>query len=144
MSYIQDSLSDGEEIVAIFRIHTIFWFRLIAFCVLITAVTIGILSPLAIYWILKYRGIERGVTNKRVVSKRGIISRMTDEMKLSSIETVEIEQGVWGRILNFGTINITGRGESSMILKQLDEPLAVKKAIESVRPENDNNDKGDK
>ncbi len=53
-------------------------------------------------------------------------------MKISSIETVEIIQGVIDRIFGFGTIKVTGRGISDLIFKNIDNPMDVKKKIESV------------
>jgi uncharacterized membrane protein YdbT with pleckstrin-like domain len=76
--------------------------------------------------------LEQGVTNKRVIFKKGIISRRTEEMKLASIETVEINQGIWGRIFGFGTVKVTGRGISDLMFKNIDDPMSVKRQIESV------------
>jgi uncharacterized membrane protein YdbT with pleckstrin-like domain len=81
---------------------------------------------------LKLKFTEQGVTNKRVILKRGIISRKTEEMKLTSIETVEIDQGVWGRLFGFGTVKVTGRGISDVVYQGVDDPMAVKRQIESV------------
>jgi uncharacterized membrane protein YdbT with pleckstrin-like domain len=67
-----------------------------------------------------------------VVLKKGIVSRKSEEMKVTSIETVEIDQGIWGRIFGFGTIKVTGRGISDVIFKSLDDPMAAKRQIESV------------
>jgi len=67
-----------------------------------------------------------------VILKRGIISRKSEEMKLTSIETVEIDQGVFGRIFGFGTVKITGRGISDIAFKGIDDPMSVKRQIESV------------
>jgi uncharacterized membrane protein YdbT with pleckstrin-like domain len=72
------------------------------------------------------------VTNKRVILKTGIISRKTEEMKLTSIETVELDQGLWGRIFGFGTLKVTGRGISDLVFKGIDDPMAVKRQIESI------------
>ena len=78
------------------------------------------------------RYIEQGVTNKRVILKKGIISRKSEEMKVESIETVEIIQGVFGRILGFGTIKVTGRGISNLIFQKINNPMDVKRKIESL------------
>ncbi|PKM21444.1 MAG: hypothetical protein CVV10_09330 [Gammaproteobacteria bacterium HGW-Gammaproteobacteria-14] len=94
--------------------------------------TLGITLLLALYEYLKLRSIEQGVTNKRVILKTGFISRHTEEMKLNSIETVEIRQGVMGRMFGFGTIEVTGRGLSDVIFKGVDDPMSVKRRIESV------------
>jgi hypothetical protein len=53
-------------------------------------------------------------------------------MKLASIETVEIDQGVLGRMLGYGNIHVSGRGISDVVLRNINDPMAVKRAIESV------------
>jgi len=131
MSFIEESLSSGETVVARFRLHwsSRLW---LALWILLALPTLGITLLLAIYEYLRLRGIEQGVTNKRVVYKTGIVSRKSEEMKLTSIETVEIEQGVWGRMLGFGDVKITGRGTSDLVFPRIADPLAVKRQIESV------------
>jgi uncharacterized membrane protein YdbT with pleckstrin-like domain len=100
--------------------------------IILGPITFGITWLLALYEFLKLKFLEQGVTNKRVILKKGIIGRKTEEMKLTSIETVEINQGVLGRIFGFGTVRITGRGISDFIFKGIDDPLAVKRQIESI------------
>ena len=126
MSYIDESLSADEKVVAVFRQHwvTRVW---MVICILLI-VTI----PIAIYEWLRLRTIEHGVTNKRVIFKRGIVSRQTEEMKLGSIETVEIDQGVWGRVFGFGDIKVTGRGISDVVFRKMADPMDVKRRIEGV------------
>ncbi|MNF09547.1 Bacterial membrane flanked domain protein [compost metagenome] len=53
-------------------------------------------------------------------------------MKLGSIETVELSQGVFGRIFGFGNVRITGRGSSDVVMRGVDDPLDAKRRIESV------------
>jgi uncharacterized membrane protein YdbT with pleckstrin-like domain len=130
MAYIDESLSTGEEISALFpqhwvvRIPMILWLLLSPF--------FGLTLPLAIYEYLRVKHTELGLTNKRVISKTGIISRRSEEMKLGSIETVEIDQGVIGRILGYGNIRVSGRGISDVVLARVKDPMAVKRAIESI------------
>jgi uncharacterized membrane protein YdbT with pleckstrin-like domain len=131
MTYIEESLSSGEKIEALFPLH---WFaRMPMYIWLVLAIpTIGITLILALYEYLKLKHLEQGVTTKRVILKRGLISRRTEEMKLQSIETVEIDQGIIGRMFDFGTVKITGRGISDVIFKGIDDPMHVKRQIESV------------
>ena len=131
MSYIEDSLSDGEEIKELFKLY---WFSKIPMIiwVILALPTFGITLLLAIWEFLRLRSIEQGITNKRVILKTGIISRNSEEMKISSIETVEIIQGISGRIFGFGSIKVTGRGISDLVYKNIDSPMEVKKTIESV------------
>ncbi len=131
MAYIEDSLSAGEQIVGFFRLHWISRGWMILWIVLAIP-TIGITLFLALYEYLKLRSIEQGVTNKRVIYKKGIISRRSEEMKLNSIETVEIDQGISGRIFGFGNVSVTGRGISAVVFRTVKDPMAVKRQIESV------------
>jgi uncharacterized membrane protein YdbT with pleckstrin-like domain len=131
VSYIEESLSDGETVVGLFKLH---WFARapMAMWLVLGIPTLGLTWLIAIYEYLRLKFMEQGVTNKRVILKRGIISRRTEEMKLTSIETVEIDQGVLGRMFGFGTVKITGRGISDLVFKGIDDPMAVKRRIESV------------
>lgn len=153
MTYIEESLSKDEKIHEIFNLH---WFAKIPMVIWIilailalgfvligdSATSIGFLALpacgiavlLAIWEWLKLKSLEQGVTNKRVIRKTGFISRKTDEMKITSIETVEINQGIWGRIFGYGNVKITGRGISDVVFVKIDNPLKVKKSIESVDP----------
>jgi uncharacterized membrane protein YdbT with pleckstrin-like domain len=131
MPYIEESLSADEKVVKLFRLHWTARLWLVLWIVLIVP-TLGITLLLAIYEWLRLRTLEYGVTNKRVILKKGIISRQTEEMKIGSIETVEIDQGVLGRMLGYGTVKVTGRGISDVVFKRIDDPMAVKRDIESV------------
>ena len=126
MSYIEESLSSGEEIRAIFQFHWVAKLPMILWMVLIITI------PLAIWEWLKLRFTEMGVTNKRVILKTGIVSRHSEEMKISSIETVEIEQGILGRLLGFGTVKVTGKGISDLVFTRINDPMDVKRRIESI------------
>lgn len=131
MSYIQDSLSDNEKIEAEFEYHWFIWVPIVLWFVAGIA-SFGILLPVAIYKLLVVKYTEMGLTNKRVIFKTGIVSRNTQEMKLTSIETVDLRQGIWGRMFGFGDINVTGRGISDLNLRSVMDPMGVKRQIESV------------
>ncbi len=131
MSYLQDSLAPGEEIVAVFSLHwtakgwLILWLAL-------TIPTFGVALIGVLYEWLRLRAIEQGVTNRRVVRKTGIVSRETTELRLSSIETIDLQQSTWGRLLGFGNVLLTGRGESAMLFNTIAHPLDAKRAIETA------------
>ena len=147
MSYLKQSLAPGETIVAIFKLHWSMWIRFwvaIALGIIATAALLvaqiawGALAAAIIailiaghQW-LWLRAIEQGVTNRRVVRKTGIVSRATTELRLASIETVDLHQTFWGRIFGFGDVEITGRGETAMVLDRIARPVDVKRDIESA------------
>ena len=129
MTYIEKTLSSKESIQSSFELHWIAWIPLVGW-LLLALPTFGITLLMAGYEYLRIKCIEQAVTNRRVIFKRGIISRHTEEMLLNSVETVEIRQSIWGRILGYATIMVTGRGESDLQLKWMQKPLEVKRAIE--------------
>lgn len=129
MSYIKKSLIQDEQIVKLFKQHWIAWVPFVVSLPLIFTV-VGIVVPI-FFWIL-LRSTENGVTNRRVIRKTGLISRNTEEMRLSRIETVEIKQGMLDRLLGMGTVVVTGTGISSGVIKNIDEPMKVKRAIDEA------------
>jgi uncharacterized membrane protein YdbT with pleckstrin-like domain len=133
MSYLEESLGPDEKIVARFALHWTAKGRLILGIVLIPVV-VGIF--ITIYEWLRLRALELGVTTHRVVRKTGIISRETEEIRLSAIETVDLHQTTWGRVLGYGDVRVTGRGESSMVLSRIVDPVSVKRAIETAYAQN--------
>lgn len=131
MGYLDESLAPGETIVGRFDLHWTAKWRLIVY-LLLAIPTLGLALLAAIYEWIRLRSIEMGVTNRRVVRKTGILSRATEELRLASIETIDLRQTVWGRLFGFGDVVLTGRGESSMIFSRLAQPLDAKRAIESA------------
>lgn len=147
MSYLQQSLAPGEAIVATFRLHWFMWVRfwvvialgLVAAAALLVAQAAWAALAAAIvailiagYQWLWLNTIEQGVTNRRVVRKIGIVSRITTELRLASIETVDLRQTFWGRVFGYGNVEITGRGETAMLLDRIARPIEVKREIESA------------
>jgi uncharacterized membrane protein YdbT with pleckstrin-like domain len=129
MSYLDESLAPGERVVARFALHWTAKGRLILGIVLILVV-VGIF--IVIYEWLRLRGIEMAVTTQRVVYKTGIVGRETEEIRLSALETVDLQQSTWGRLLGFGNVRVTGRGESSLLFVRVVDPVNVKRAIETA------------
>jgi uncharacterized membrane protein YdbT with pleckstrin-like domain len=75
---------------------------------------------------------EFAVTNRRVIAKTGFIRRHTLEMLLLKIESVAVQQGILGRILNFGTVTVTGTGGTKEGFRAIMEPLAVRSKINQI------------
>ena len=129
MSYLDESLAPGETLVARFQLHWTAKGRLILGIVLIPIV-VGVF--IVIYEVLRLRAIELAVTTQRVVFKRGVVGRETEEIRLTAIETIDLHQTTWGRILGFGDVRVTGRGESALVFSRVADPVAVKRAIEGA------------
>ncbi len=79
-------------------------------------------------WIRRL-GTEIAVTNYRVIYRRGLISRNTVEMNMSKIETVDVEQSIWGRLFDYGTVVIRGSGGTFEPLVGIEHPLQLRNTI---------------
>ncbi len=88
---------------------------------------VGLLLLLAA-WIRRH-ATEIVVTDRRVIFKRGIFWRYTAEMNVSQIETVEVNQGIGGRLWDYGTLLIHGTGSGIEPLAGVGSPLAIRTAI---------------
>lgn len=122
MGYVDKMLGSQERVILEFKIH---WIRFI-FPVLLSFAIIGIPSLIRLLY------TQYVLTDKRVILKTGFISRHTEELRLKKIETVEIRQGIIGRILGYGNIYITGTGTSYVLFDAVFNPMAVKRQIEDL------------
>jgi len=143
MGYINKNLMAGEEIVRRAKLHWIIYLPAIAWAALAIAlfillagkdsyIAVGICAVLAIYTLVKALlevwGSDFAVTNKRLILKRGIISRSTVEMLLTKCEGVSVDQGIIGRILGYGTI-ITTTGGVTNRFKKIADPVGFRNTI---------------
>lgn len=91
----------------------------------------------ALYWTATawfHRWItETDVTNMRVVHKTGFIKRRTFEMSLDKVESVDVNQSILGRLMNYGELTIQGVGEGTQTISTVTSPLAFRSAI-TTRP----------
>ena len=78
---------------------------------------------------ITYSTSEFGLTNKRVVIKVGFIRRKTLELLLKKVETVGVNQGVIGRMLNYGTIVVVGSGGTREPFNKMANPLQFRKEV---------------
>ena len=141
-NYVQTNLIAGEQIVYQTKVHPIvfvtpalFVIGGIVFGVLgmppagAVFLAIGVVLFLAA-WIRQWSS-EFAVTNKRVIIKVGFISRRTIEINMSKVESVEINQDIFGRLLNYGTIVVIGTGGTKEPFALIDDPLAFRRAVQA-------------
>jgi uncharacterized membrane protein YdbT with pleckstrin-like domain len=149
--YIDDILQPGEKVLYSTNAHWIFyrpaimaWIvalvlfvlsretnteGLVLMCLSASAVAaIG-----ALYWTVKawfHRWTtETDVTNMRVVHKTGFIKRRTFEMSLDKVESVDVNQSILGRVLNYGDVTVRGVGEGVETIDTIAAPLAFRNHI---------------
>jgi uncharacterized membrane protein YdbT with pleckstrin-like domain len=149
--YIDDILQPGEKVLYSTNAHWIVywkgilaWIVAIAFLVLsrlttaeglfLTCLSISAVAALAalgwtvVAWFHRWN-TETDVTNLRIVHKTGFIKRRTFEMSLDKVESVDVNQSILGRILNYGNVKILGVGKGQETIKTIASPLDFRNHI---------------
>jgi uncharacterized membrane protein YdbT with pleckstrin-like domain len=149
--YIDDILQPGEKVLYSTNAHWIFYLPAIAawvvallFLVLsrtfagdtptLLCLSLAAISAIfAIYkmltaWFHRWT-TETDVTNLRVVHKTGFIKRRTFEMSLDKVESVDVNQSILGRLLNYGNVTVRGVGEGAETIQTIASPLDFRNHI---------------
>ena len=139
LSYVDKTLGPGEQVIYRARFPWVY--------------TLGSWMALLLLWWLLLLGVfmfiertvrrattEIVVTNRRFVVKTGFIARKTQEVSLEKIEEIKLTQSFWGRLFGYGSFDIRGTGVGNIQLPSVDEPLELRRAINTARgthqPEN--------
>jgi len=119
-SYVDNNLIKDETVVYETKYHWKIFFTLS-----------GILT-LFIAPALKRWSDEFVITNKRIICKTGIFSRRTLEMNLNKIESVNVDQSIFGRMFGFGTITIIGTGGTKESFPDIGDAVEFRKKFQEV------------
>lgn len=76
---------------------------------------------------------EIGVTDIRLVYKRGLVARAVGEINIDRVEGVNVLQGILGRLFGYGRVMVRGMGVGEVVLPPIAQPIRFKKAIEKAR-----------
>jgi uncharacterized membrane protein YdbT with pleckstrin-like domain len=149
--YIDEILQPGEKVLYSTSAHWMFYLPAIGAwtvalillilsratategIVLLCLSAAAVVAIAALYWTVRawfHRWTtETDVTNLRVVHKTGFITRKTFEMSLDKVESVDVNQSILGRILNYGDVTILGVGEGKQTIATIASPLAFRNSI---------------
>ena len=72
---------------------------------------------------------EITVTSRRIIYKTGFISRNTLEMNLDKVESVLVQQGLIGRMFDFGTVIVRGVGAGLEPVRLISHPLELHRHV---------------
>jgi uncharacterized membrane protein YdbT with pleckstrin-like domain len=149
--YIDEILQPGEKVLYSTNAHWIFYLPAIAAwiaalilfmlsrtttvegVVLLCLASAAVVALVALYWTVRawfHRWTtETDVTNMRIVHKTGFIKRRTFEMALDKVESVDVNQSIMGRILDYGDVTIMGVGEGKETISTIAAPLQFRSHI---------------
>ena len=153
--YIDDILQPGEKVLYSTNSHWIFFLPailgwIVAFILFVASGMVPQGPMVLVFWSLSaivalfalYKTAtawfhrwttETDVTNFRVVHKTGFVKRQTFEMSVDKVESVDVNQSILGRILNYGDVTVLGVGEGGKTIDTIASPLAFRNAI-TARP----------
>jgi uncharacterized membrane protein YdbT with pleckstrin-like domain len=80
--------------------------------------------------VVRRNATEMAVTNRRVVIKTGLVSRKTIEMLLNKVESIEVTETAFGRILGYGTIVLIGTGGTPDPFHKVAHPLNFRSQVQ--------------
>jgi uncharacterized membrane protein YdbT with pleckstrin-like domain len=140
MGYIESNLLADEEIVYMAKLHWILFVKPSALIFLgaiffliqpiVAAIVIAIGVMALIPPLIAYATSEFGVTNKRVIIKVGFLRRRTLELLLRHVEAISVDQSVMGRMMNYGSVTITGTGGVREVFDNISHPLEFRRRIQ--------------
>ena len=163
MGYIDRSLGDGETVILRARFHWLYdvaaWGSVIVpgvilmiflaraqqgpvpfavddpvtWATLLLAVIFIACFINSMVMIVRKWTTEVGVTSHRFVEKYGVITLRSNEIAVPNIEGVRVNQGVLGRVFNYGKVQIEGTGDDSVLTPTIADPVGFVRAIQTAK-----------
>jgi len=149
MSYLEKTLGTSEKLLFRGGIHPIFKFRIWAILFIALAAIAWLVAAEGFPWpyalgsalcviyfclrgILPVWTLEIGLTDCRLILKRGLIAYRTHELELKTVEEVNVSQSWFGRLFDYGTVRVHGIGVDTLVMRWIEKPLEFRKAIETA------------
>src|ERR1700686_3617702 len=82
------------------------------------------------YGVAKRNATEMAVTNRRVLIKTGMSSRRTLDLMLSRVESIGVEESVFGRMLGYGSVIVRGTGGTPEPFVMIAHPQEFRRAVQ--------------
>lgn len=150
--YVSETVQAGETLHAIGEIHWAIFVAPVLGAILATLALIkfhawaGPVLSIEGLWILLFTipwislvnptidfySTESAVTSRRVLKKTGYISRNADEISISKVETVRVNQGIIGRFFGFGTVQVLGTGGHGLSIRGIRDPMYFREILQQV------------
>ena len=149
MRYVRRVLQPGETIVYATRLHEIiFWRAILSLIIAIVLaasawrvadnqnLSLALQIAAAIFVVLAlssaFRAFirrattELAVTDQRVIYKTGLLARHTLEMNRAKVESVTVDQTIFGRVFGYGTVTVRGVGSAFEPVRNIGDPLTFR------------------
>jgi uncharacterized membrane protein YdbT with pleckstrin-like domain len=150
-SYLPRIMADGEAVILDARQHWVVllkstlgaWLLALVIIVGATYATLVLTLPgslgfllllIPAIWILagvvRWRSLHYVITSRRVLCLSGIMSKSVTDSSLDKVNDVKMEQSIWGRMLDYGDIQILTASElGANEFRMIKNPIRFKKAM---------------
>lgn len=69
----------------------------------------------------------------RIEKKDGILIRTISELELNRLTKVELRQSLWGKMFDWGTVELHSRESKPLVIERLSNPRAFREAVNDAR-----------
>lgn len=163
MAFIHRIVGPDEELIGIAPVHWIYGARGVIYLVIAMAMglalgsffdKVGMADGLSfktflfftfsgliilLFYVIMILTTELGLTSKRIIYKRGWLMVDVKESDLEEIKAADVDNGILGRIFNYGYITFDARFVENLTLPAIADPYRYLKAMNEAR--SDLNDK---
>ena len=119
-TYVNGNLMTDERVAHTFKWHWSYY--------VLPIITIP--TGIGIVWLL-YRMLnawtsELAITDRRLIGKVGIIARQTFDFPLDTVNSVQVDQGFFARIFNFGHLRFKNDGQYLVLDLPVGSPVVAR------------------
>ena len=141
IAYVKKNLMPNENLIFQAKPHVAIFFQPVWWFIsggILLFLDFSLLGPIVLFigvlqeilMFIYYVSSEYAITNQRVLMKVGIIRRRSLEIFLAKIEGIYVDQSIFGRMFNFGTVVINGVGGGKNLFNYIPEPLKFRNLIQ--------------
>lgn len=156
MGYVENMLGENERVLLVTRQHWFVLFSAIVAEILVTLVVVAVIVPVAVInpaiWLalllalipllIMLRDISDWsnrqyiVTNRRVIQVSGVFNKSVVDSSLEKVNDVKMTQSFFGRLFDYGDIEILTASESGVnLFKRIGNPVKFKTAMLNAKEE---------
>lgn len=73
------------------------------------------------------------VSDKRFFHSYGWVHCHAHEIVIGKVESILVEQNLWGRIFNYGTVKVSGTGAGTIVLQYIKRPIEFQRQVRAIQ-----------
>lgn len=86
-----------------------------------------------LYWVTT----QYVFTNRRIITRAGVISKKGRDMPLAKVNNVSFEVGILGRILNYGRLEVTSASDENLVIDDVPNVEVIQRDVYRLHEQDD-------